>query len=156
KEKAALTESRAYEDMAHALDIIENHLKPSPDHPGEWILTSGENVIRVRDDQAQGLFSAAPPAIKHYASLSASLADDAYEAFEERRKKNLDHPIVHGIVSWSGDIDDLDELEMYGKQQQAQSMLHQISGMVDKGQFVEAFHLAVSLEGYSTYFAQQV
>ena len=136
-QRATQDEEVRKRDIAHALQVVSRGnsvrrlQKGHRDHPGHQArsgsagvatlsLASGM-VIPVSVDEADGLKKAAGEQINKYSAQSEEVAQDAYDAYRERVVTGNEHPIVHGLVKWAADVDDLDELEMFGKKEQARA-----------------------------------
>ena len=151
-----ITTGNTYEDFRKVLTVIAS-IAPDPNNPTQAALHLPNGMtVPVSNDEAISLKTNAAQMIKKYTAQSESLAEDTYQAFEERRQKGKEHPIVHGMVKWAAGVDDLDELEMFGKKEQARSLRAQIKRLADSGQLIPAFNLSVSLEMWSEGYAQQV
>lgn len=151
-----MTTANTYEDFRKVLTVIAS-ISPDPDNPAQAALHLPNGMtVPVSSDEATALKTQAARMINKYAAQSESLAEETYQAFQERRLKGQEHPIVHGLVKWAADVDDLDELEMFGKKEQARSMQAQIKGLADGGKLIPAFNVSVGLEAWSEGYARQV
>jgi hypothetical protein len=151
-----ITTGNTYEDFRKVLTVIAS-IAPDPNNTAQAALRLPNGMtVPVSEDEAVALSTQAAQMIKKYAAQSESLAEDTYQAFEERRHKGREHPIVHGLVKWAADVDDLDELEMFGKKEQARSMQAEIKGLASSGKLIPAFNLSVGLEMWSEGYARQV
>jgi len=151
-----ITTGNTYEDFRKVLTVIAS-IAPDPNNTAQAALHLPNGMtVPVSNDEAISLKTQAAQMIKQYAAQSESLAEDTYQAFEERRQKGEEHPIVHGLVKWAADVDDLDELEMFGKKEQARSMQSQIKGLADGGKLIPALNVSVSLDLWSEGYARQV
>ena len=151
-----ITTGNTYEDFRTVLTVIAS-IAPDPNNTAQAALHLPNGMtVPVSNDEAIALKTQAAQMIKKYAAQSESLAEDTYQAFEERRQKGKEHPIVHGLVKWRADVDDLDELEMFGKKEQARSMQAQINGLANSGKLIPAFNVSVGLERWSEGYARQV
>ena len=83
-----LNEAHAVEDFRYALDIIQHHLTPSPDRPGEWILTSGGTVIRVRADQVEALRATVTKELKTYMAQLVKAMVRVWETYDSIQRGN--------------------------------------------------------------------
>jgi hypothetical protein len=151
-----ITTGNTYEDFRKVLTVIAS-IAPDPNNTAQAALHLPNGMtVPVSNDEAFALKTQAAQMIKKYAAQSESWAEDTYQAFEERRQKGKEHPIVHGLVKWAADVDDLDELEMFGKKEQARSMQAQIKGLANSGELIRAFNLSVALDVWSEGYARQV
>jgi hypothetical protein len=151
-----ITTGNTYEDFRKVLTVITS-IAADPNNTTQAALYLPNGMtVPVSNDEAIALKTHAAQMIKKYAAQSESLAEDTYQAFEERRQKGKEHPIVHGLVKWHADVDDLDELEMFGKKEQARSVLAKIKGLADSGKLIPAFNLSVGLDASSEGYARQV
>jgi hypothetical protein len=151
-----ITTGNTYEDFRKVLTVIAS-IAPDPNNTAQAALHLPNGMtVPVSNDEAIALKTQAAQMINKYAAQSEDLAEDTYQAFEERRQKGKEHPIVHGLVKWAADVDDLDELEMFGKKEQARSMQAQIKGLTNSGKLIPAFNVSVGLEAWSEGYARQV
>ncbi len=151
-----ITTGNTQEDFRKVLTVIAS-ITPDPNNTTQAALYLPNGMtVPVSNDEAIALKTKAAQMIKKYAAQSESLAEDTYQAFEERRQKGKEHPIVHGLVKWAADVDDVDELEMFGKKEQARNILAQIKGLADSGKLIPAFNVSVGLDSWSEGYARQV
>ena len=85
----ALAEARVLEDFGFALNVLEHQLTPSPDHAGEWILTSGSTVIRVRGDQVESLRASAGTALKSFMASLTNLVSSRSSLMASTASRSL-------------------------------------------------------------------
>ena len=85
----AMKEARVLEDFQHALTVLEQHLAPSPAHAGEWVLTSGGTVIRVRGDQVESLRGTAGAALKRFMADITTVMVDAWQTYDSIKHRGL-------------------------------------------------------------------
>lgn len=151
-----ITTGNPYEDFRKVLTVIMGIL-PDPSTPGLATLYLPNGMaIPVSNEEATALKTQAGKLIKRYALQTEELAEDTYQAFEERRQKAKEHPIVHGLVKWAAGVDDLGELEMFGKKEKARSIQMQINRLADEGKLLDAFNVSNAFEAFSTGYARQV
>ena len=143
------------EQMNEVLATIQG-IRPDPDAPGQWILRSGGMVIPLADEEVKQLRAEVRKQMSRTLSELSSLNDNAYNAFEERRHKNKEHPFVHGLVKFTSGVDDLDELEIFGLQQNNASLEKHARKFLDQGKFTDALHMANVLDAGATGLANKV
>lgn len=151
-----ITTGNTYEDFRKVLTVIAS-IASDPNNTAQAALHLPNGMtVPVSNDEAITLKTQAAQMIKKYGAQSESLAEDTYQAFEERRQKGKEHPIVHGLVKWAADVDDLDELEMFGKKEQARSMQAEIKRLANSGKLIPAFNVSQGLENLAEGYARQV
>src|SRR5262249_40684473 len=84
----SMREARVLDDFSYALTILEQHLVPSPDNPGEWILTSGGQVIRVRGDQVESIRANAAAALKRFMADIVTVMVEAWQTYDSLMRGN--------------------------------------------------------------------
>ena len=135
---AALTPMTGNPEMQlrQVLATIEG-IYADPDVPGQWVLTAGSMAIPVADVEVKSL--RAEVRKQHRGHRRGGGAEPRrLRGFEDRRKRNKEHPIVHGLVKFSTGIDDLDELEIFGREETGRALEHQALAFLRKGQFAAA------------------
>ena len=151
--KQALDETRALEDFSHALSILERNLVPSRDHAGEWILTSGRTVIRVRADQVVSIRSAAGNALKQYMGDITKVMAQASQTYDSIKLGNSSFKL-HVLGGWGGASDPGDQ--DYIRVSVIRMRDEVVAPLVDKGKFVEAYRTIMAQRAVVESHAREV
>jgi Domain of unknown function (DUF4157) len=138
---AGMKEARAVEDFQYALTIIEQHLTPSTDRPGEWILTSGDTVIRVRANQVQALRATVAKELKTYMAELVKAMVRVWLDYDSIQRGNSTFKLAV-LGGWGGATDPGDQAHF--KDSLIAVRDKTVYPLVDKGQYVEAFKWILS------------
>ena len=133
---AGVKEGHAVDDFRYALSIIEQHLTPSKDHPGEWVLTSGETVIRVRDDQVTALRVTVAKQLKDYMAQLVKAMVRVWETYDSIQRGNSSFKL--GLLGGVGGATDPGDQSDF-KNRIIAVRDGTVKPLVEQGQFVEAF-----------------
>jgi hypothetical protein len=141
---AGMNEARAVEDFRYALTIIEQYLTPSTDRPGEWILTSGDTVIRVRADQVQSLRATVAKELKTYMAQLVKAMVRVWETHDSIQRGNSTFKL-HLLGGWGGATDPGDQAHF--KDSLIRVRDKTVYPLVDQGKYVEAFKWITAQKG---------
>jgi hypothetical protein len=133
---AGMNEARAVEDFQYALTIIEQHLTPSTDRPGEWILTSGDTVIRVRADQVQSLRATVSKELKTYMAQLVKAMVRVWQTYDSIQRGNSAFKLAV-LGGWGGATDPGDQSHF--KDSLIRVRDKTVYPLIDQGKWVEAF-----------------
>ncbi len=131
-----LKEKHVVDDFRYALGIIEQHLTPSKDHPGEYVLTSGPTVIRVRADQADALHATVAKELKTYMAQLVKAMVRVWETYDSIQRGNSSFKL--GLLGgFGGATDPGDQSDFKNRIIAVRDQT--VYPLVDQGRFVEAF-----------------
>lgn len=133
---AAMKESHAVDDFGYAVDIVEKHLAPSTDRPGEWILTSGDTVIRVRTDQAIALRTVVAEQLRNYMAQLVKGMVRVWETYDSIQRGNSPFKLAV-LGGWGGATDPGDQTHF--KQSLIRVRDQKVYPLIANGEFTEAF-----------------
>jgi hypothetical protein len=150
---AGIKESHAVEDFRYALDIIQNHLTPSPDRPGEWILKSGGTVIRVRTDQVQALHATVAKELKTYMAQLVKAMVRVWETYDSIQRGNSTFKLAV-LGGWGGATDPGDQSHF--KDSLIRVRDKTVYPLVDQQKYVEAFKWIMTQKGVVDRQAKEV
>jgi hypothetical protein len=150
---AGLQESHAVEDFQYALTITEQHLAPSKDRPGEWILTSGPTVIRVRADQAEQLRATVAKQLKAYMAEQVKAMVRVWETYDSIQRGNSPFKLAY-LGGWGGATDPGDQSHF--KDSLIRVRDQKVYPLIDQGRFVEAFKWIMVQKGVVDRQAKEV
>lgn len=142
-------------DFGILLKAIDE-MAPDPDRPGAFLLHVKSVHIPLTKEEVDAVRRQAAKTIRDQSASAVYLFNQAYDAYADRKATNREHPIVHGLVKWSTGVDDLDELEMYGIQQQGVSTGKKVEKALKSGQLRQAFFDTVSNQAQATAYAKRV
>jgi hypothetical protein len=149
----AMRESRVIEDFRHALTVIEQHITPSPNRPGEWILTSGNTVIRIREDQVVSLRATAATQLKNYMAGLVTAMVDAWQTYDSIKQGNSSFKL-RVLGGWGGATDPGDQEDTKNSLITVRDKI--VYPLVDKGRFVDAFRMIIYQKGMVERHAHEV
>lgn len=141
---AAIREARAVQDFRHALATIEHNVAPSPDRPGEWVLSAGGQAHRIRADQGMAIRDAARTQVREY---MASLVTDMVQAWDTYDQiKRGTGSTRRKVLGFIGGADDP------GDQSEAKNSIIEFRDKVvyklaDEGKFVAALEAILGRKG---------
>ncbi len=150
---AAIKDVRAVEDFQYALTIVEQHLTPSKDRPGEWVLTSGGTSIRVRADQAQALRATVAKQLTDYMAQLVKAMVRVWDTYDSIQRGNSPFKLAV-LGGWGGATDPGDQSHF--KDSLIRMRDGKIKTLVDQGQFVEAFKWILMQKGVVDRQAKEV
>jgi Domain of unknown function (DUF4157) len=133
---AGVKEGHAVEDFRYALSIIEQHLAPSKDHPGEWVLTSGPTVIRVRDDQVTALRVTVAKQLKDYMAQLVKGMVRVWETYDSIQRGGSPFKLAL-LGGFGGATDPGDQSDFKNRLIAVRDQT--VYPLVDQGRFVDAF-----------------
>ncbi len=151
--EVALKQMRAVQDLQRAIEVIERSLAPSPDRPGEWILTSGQTVIRVQADQALALRSTAATQLKGFMAQLVKAMVQVYLTYDSIKRGNSSFKL--SVLGGLGGASDP------GDQESARTLLINqrdkvVYPLVDEGRLVEALKTILFFQEYVSARAKEV
>ena len=149
----AMKEARVLEDFQHALTVLEQHLAPSPAHAGEWVLTSGGTVIRVRGDQVESLRGTAGAALKRFMADITTVMVDAWQTYDSIKRGNSSFKL-RVLGGWGGATDPGDQEDVKNSVMRVRDTI--VYPLVDQGKYVEAFRMIISQKGVVERHAREV
>jgi Domain of unknown function (DUF4157) len=150
---AGMKEAHAVEDFRYALDIIENHLTPSTDWPGEWILTSGGTVIRVRTDQVQALHATVAKELRTYMAQLVKAMVRVWEAYDSIQRGNSTFKLAV-LGGWGGATDPGDQAHF--KESLIRVRDNKVYPLIKQKQYIEAFKWIMAQKGVVERQAEEV
>ena len=149
----AMKEARVLDDFQHALTVLEQHLTPSPAHAGEWVLTSGGTVIRVRGDQVESLRGTAGAALKRFMADITTVMVDAWQTYDSIKRGNSSFKL-RVLGGWGGATDPGDQEDVKNSVMRVRDTI--VYPLVDQGKYVEAFRMIISQKGVVERHAREV
>jgi uncharacterized protein DUF4157 len=150
---AGMKEAHAVEDFRYALDIIQNHLTPSTDRPGEWILKSGDTVIRVRTDQVQALHATVTKELKTYMAQLVKAMVRVWETYDSIQRGNSTFKLAV-LSGWGGATDPGDQSHF--KDSLIRVRDKTVYPLVDQQKYVEALKWIMVQKGVVEQQAKEV
>jgi hypothetical protein len=141
---AGMKEARAVEDFRYALTIIEQHLTPSTNRPGEWILTSSDTVIRVRADQVQSLRATVARELRTYMAQLVKAMVRVWQTYDSIQRGNSTFKLAV-LGGWGGATDPGDQAHF--KDSLIRVRDERVYPLIEQQKYVEAFQWIMVQKG---------
>jgi hypothetical protein len=150
---AAMKEAHAVEDFEYAVTTVEQHLAPSKDNPSEWILTSGDTVIRVRADQALALHVVVAEQLRNYMAQLVKGMVRVWETYDSIQRGNSPFKLAV-LGGWGGATDPGDQSHF--KDSLIRMRDQKVYPLIAKGKYTEAFKWIMVQKGVVDRQAKEV
>ncbi|HLX34132.1 MAG TPA: hypothetical protein VKR30_02700 [Candidatus Limnocylindrales bacterium] len=133
---AARRETDAVRDFQHALSVIEHDLKPSPDYQGEWVITSGAQPVRIREEQAKAMQTAAEAQLNAYMDAIANGILNVWAHYDGIKRENPAWKLRY-LGAWGGATDPGDPEHYVDSVDQVQRKI--VRPLIAAKKYTEAF-----------------
>jgi len=150
---AVMKEAHAVEDFQYAVTTVEQHLAPSKDNPSEWILTSGDTVIRVRADQALALHVVVAEQLRNYMGQLVKGMVRVWETYDSIQRGNSPFKLAV-LGGWGGATDPGDQSHF--KDSLIRMRDQKVYPLIAKGKYTEAFKWIMVQKGVVDRQAKEV